>query len=942
MKSLGHYISALKEHKQELAATLNEKGAISDVRAPLKSLVEKTSFLGYGDGKSISFCSQQDLVTIKLCGCGTVNVYGDETFLRNIILSENEEVVAEIINPKNGSQCCYWFDTLEGVTKLDLSNNGITSISIVGDNGLNKLVLYGNSIAQLDCSYCTELQFLHIFDNPLCDSDAYEANLENTLNSLIDRSCVATGSIILYPWYGLEKLICKDSNNNWIKYPNNHISLEFEDNRLYGVVNENKITYYTYKNGDLVNHTAMNRHHSLRKEYELNITLAKNWLFGSAIQYSEDYQYCYYHFRQSGIQDMWETAEKGFGMCIGSIDQFTGTNPEWADLNVKGYFSNSSSNIYSPDHPNWSKLIAGDWQHGDFILSQLVGRGNGISYGLCPNAQVYLVDIYDKSSFTLPRIRGYVKAITENCNTYSSSYIRLFMNYDDPIEFQKMRKYLGDFGKDNIITLSAGNDGDGLQWTYAPNDYTPMYGNYGTDDNLASTENHSTTFFVSALRPDKCMSSYSSCSMGANSPNYGGFTPEEDYISCYGDQIFGYNNYHKWRDVKQGTSMASPNCNGILSLMRIVYSKMFPECSSFGKGSEFMQYVKEHWMEPLNHAMSFAVGMGVPYILAEPSKDSNLLTKFNGAILSSTDFGVGIPFNVIDSLPDWSKQGLTYDFNPKYFARLDQTTFIPIRVPVDSHITAYTNSSALNGVKDANYFKSEIPIGDIPKIEYSVIDDESKINSVSDSFVGAGVAYPDYIIPSSSDLGGLDTFTVQLLGKFTAEAMIPSITEVGSYIGQSVSLILLNINESSCMKFKFTGLNIEVFSDGSKEIKIVTPLDRYKDRTKVPTRLISKDEPSGARYPCGYINYSAMKSEDGDIFVISLTFDKGIIKVYYNGNLVYYIDSQVYKHKLSDIGVNKISTMNDSIDDVLFYKRALSHSEIIRNTIALIQREESQ
>lgn len=939
MKSLGYYLSTLKEQKQELASTLNDKGSVSNDRESLESLINKTHNLGYGDGKPISFCSKQNSISIKICGSGSINIYGNETFLYTIVLADNEEVVAEINNPENDNQCNYWFDTLSGVTKLDLSNNNITSISLVGDNKLNKLVLYGNSITQLNCSYCKELQFLHIFDNPLCDEEEYETNLENTLNSLVNRSDRAMGSIVFYPWYGLEKLICKDSGGNWIKFPNNHVALEFEDARLYGVVDGNTITYYTYKNGELVSHTAMNRHHSLRKEYESIITLSKNWLFGSAIQYHEDYQYCYYHFRQSGIQDMWETAEKGFGMCIGSMDQYTGTSPEWADLNVKGYFSNSSSNIYSPDHPNWSKLITGNWRHGDFILSQLVGRGNGISYGLCPNAQVYLVDIYDKSSFTLPRIRGYVKAITENCNTYSSSYIRLFMDYDDPIEFQKMRKYLGEFGKNNIITLSAGNDGDGLQWTYAPNDFTPMYGNYGADDNLASTENHSTTFFVSALRPDKQMSTYSSCSMGANRSDYGGFTPEEDYISCYGDQILGYRNDLKDRYIKQGTSMASPNCNSILALMRVIYSKMFPECTSFGKGSEFMKYVKTHWMDSLENNMSFAVGMGMPYILAEPHKSNTLLTKFNGAILSSTDYGVGVPFSIIDSLPDKCKQGFVCGFNSKHLAQLNPTTFIPIRVSENSHITVYTNSSTLNGDKSANYFKSEISIGEVPYIEHSIIEDGTKLNSISSSFVSGGISNLNYVIPEAIGLEDLDTFTVQLLVKFTAEAMIPSITEVGSYIGQSVSLILLNIDELSYVKLSFSGLNVNVLEDGSKEIKIVTPLDNWLDSTKVSTKLSLKDSPSGPRYPGGYVNYPVMGFEDGDTFVISLTFDKGIIKVYYNGSLIQYFDSQVYKHKLSDIGVNQIATMNDSTDDILFYSRVLSESEIIKNTIALIQKE---
>jgi hypothetical protein len=68
-------------------------------------------------------------------------------------------------------------------------------------------------------------------------------------------------------------------------------------------------------------------------------------------------------------------------MCIGSIDQHTGTTFGWEDMNVKRYWSNNSSDIYTKNHPNWKwsyteggvtypmGVANGKWSHGDFILS---------------------------------------------------------------------------------------------------------------------------------------------------------------------------------------------------------------------------------------------------------------------------------------------------------------------------------------------------------------------------------------------------------------------------------------------------------------------------------------------------------------------------------------------------------------------------------------------
>jgi hypothetical protein len=150
---------------------------------------------------------------------------------------------------------------------------------------------------------------------------------------LADRSDKALGSIVFYPWYGLEKLI-EETPDGWRKYPNGHAELTFEEGRLYGKVENEEIFYYQYSNGALKEYVNMNRHHSLRKNFEKNITLSKNWMFGSAILYSEEAdKFCFY-LRETGVQDIWETAEKGFGICVGTHDWHSGRMANWEDINL--------------------------------------------------------------------------------------------------------------------------------------------------------------------------------------------------------------------------------------------------------------------------------------------------------------------------------------------------------------------------------------------------------------------------------------------------------------------------------------------------------------------------------------------------------------------------------------------------------------------------------
>jgi hypothetical protein len=81
--------------------------------------------------------------------------------------------------------------------------------------------------------------------------------------------------------------------------------------------------------------------------------------------------------------------------------------------------------------------------------------------------------------------------------------------------------------------------------------------------------------------------------------------------------------------------MSSPNCNGTLALMRIIYSKIDPSCVSFGKNSEFMDYVLTHWLDPIEGEMDFSVGIGIPVFLAKPASRYVAINSGDGKAIST-------------------------------------------------------------------------------------------------------------------------------------------------------------------------------------------------------------------------------------------------------------------------------------------------------------------
>lgn len=229
----------------------------------LKDILNDLEELVASGKNAIKFITSKPEVTINFTGSNSLRVYQYESTL---IEATIESGIPATLRNDSGQPCTYFIESIDGVTDLVLSGNEISSFTVLKANTLNKLILNNNNLTSLDLSECKELQFLHMFNNPLCDEEEYQNRLVDAISSLPSRKGKAFGSIIFYPWYGLETLIEK-VNDNYYKYPympdnkgnyshesnpyrswvyNEDGTYKFEDGRLYGVVNQGTNTKVKY------------------------------------------------------------------------------------------------------------------------------------------------------------------------------------------------------------------------------------------------------------------------------------------------------------------------------------------------------------------------------------------------------------------------------------------------------------------------------------------------------------------------------------------------------------------------------------------------------------------------------------------------------------------------------------------------------------------------
>lgn len=386
-----------------------------------------------------------------------------------------------------------------------------------------------------------------------------------------------------------------------------------------------------------------------------NGTLSKNWLFGSAIQYSDEWDTkCPRYFRDLHIADFWETAEYGFGINQGIIDYFNSSVlTEHADI-----YLSEVEHLETNADGEQTKIYSND-NHGNSFLYYTGGQGNAktdtegniiqYSYGIAPHAH-YIINPIVPSDIDkgkgLTEIDFPVKmdqCIEKGANCFSfscSNGIDFNVNNIKPLlvgttyNEVSYKNKMKDFGTQYPIAISAGNNGIDGPWVAIQSIHEKTFGNNGL---------YCTGFNKYGARFD----SYSSLK---NTDFLIAAGPGAQYVT---------NNIQK-----AGTSNVSPLIACYLGLLRNVYYKLSPEQmgESTGINSDFMSYVSSYWSTPIS-AMNNVSNFGFLDILAEPNS---------------------------------SKHGCTEDFNYNYLAK-SSNGFTRIRYFEGAQqITSYSNNDDSN------------------------------------------------------------------------------------------------------------------------------------------------------------------------------------------------------------------------------------------------------
>lgn len=311
----------------------------------------------------------------------------------------------------------------DDIVYLDISGQSVQNIYCKNLKKLNKILIYDNNISDCEFLNCQELQYIHMFNNPICTSTS---KLEILFKNLCDRNNRAFGSILLFPWSGY------DINN------------------------------------------------AIRQELE-KITIPKDWYFGSAIMYDEtERKKIPVHMYTTGVLDIWESAEYGSGINIGVYDRaINSTSVEWDETSfnykkcggyvndtLKTWVDSVPEEATTLDFTDAKNTIIADTteSHGYKTLSTLISSGNAI-YGITPKSKINYI-FYNFNGSTLNNTNNvdetmkiFDKLLTDSDLVYTCvSYVTA---NDTTGTYYKNKLDTIIENKDKNVFVASGNVGDG-------------------------------------------------------------------------------------------------------------------------------------------------------------------------------------------------------------------------------------------------------------------------------------------------------------------------------------------------------------------------------------------------------------------------------------------------------------------------------------------------
>ena len=670
-----------KDIKKNIYETIENKSKLAlhngniNIAQILLSMINNNTANG-----SIIVSSKNNQVQVNIVGSGSVELNGIKYELPLNEPVQCEESILTISDANN-------------ITELDLSNNELDGFYIAHASSLVKLVLNDNNLKELDCSGAPNLQFLHIINNPMCRSTKLMQLCVDSLHSRKDR---AMGSIIFYPWYGLETLI-ERIEDKYYKYPylpdvpgnvshktdgvfdnpnkdfayDSDGNYKFYEGKLYATVSKDNNDkefidkYHIYLNGKLLEHKELNDYNKIRKNIETTLLL-KNFVVGSGIMYSDEWKDIPLEFKLSNIADIWETSEKGFGIQVAIPDEHSGrsilekVDDEYVyEANIVSYL-NADSNaceIYKLDgkplspckstHTEW--LTADTYTHGDLCASHAIGRGKTNVYGFCPNSKVILVQRYSEnmSSYTdyndtmVTRWFSNAHKVFNGGTPLISDIVSISFTMGNK---PNAKKVLDEMVKTTLVFASTGNEGDDLEYT---------------TENISKIWNKD-TYLVSALQLDKSFAPFPSAHSDFESGK-----GNNKYLTHFGSSMTGLDSPTHTVVSWCGTSASCPACASHMSLLKSLYNKISSIYNLPTDNMSFMDYVGNHWIDPLLDLADNAVGIGIPFTM------SNIYEQLNGNerkyIDNTTSIKIGMTLNNTSC----------YQYEPIKFGYLNLDVFKP-------------------------------------------------------------------------------------------------------------------------------------------------------------------------------------------------------------------------------------------------------------------------
>lgn len=364
------------------------------------------------------------------------------------------------------------------ISTLTCNDMNISELNLSALTNIEKLICYNNNILTLDFSNNSNIKYIHCFNNPLISDDTA---LLNMINTLPDRNNKAYGSIII-------------------------------DNRA----------------------------QMLKVE---PTSIQKDWLFGSAIMYNPtEWAKCGYHFKQTGVADIWESGDMGEGVTISVIDC-------GFDLRCQEYDTNSIKGIYNfSNQGSYNEVplpLSGTTTHGNSTSNLIIAKGVKM-YGIAPKAQLLLLKASDSTSICYT---NWVSSAINYALQKNVDLITMSLSFPAPnstLESTVKNYCLGNSKRNTPgypLVCSAGNTGDN---------------NAATND-LRYPGAYKYPIAVGAINSSNSMTSWSSSYLGVD-------------VVSYGAAILTQTNYNSYASIN-GTSFSTPITAGILALLINIFKK---------------------------------------------------------------------------------------------------------------------------------------------------------------------------------------------------------------------------------------------------------------------------------------------------------------------------------------------------------------------------------